>query len=69
MNKIFYFYNKLDSTMEPINKCSAASEKEALAIFTERKQLSESDFLAMYNINIFQNEYKRKTNKAFQSTY
>ena len=69
MNKIFYFYNKLDSTMEPINKCSAASEREALGIFTERKQLSESDFLAMYNINIFQNEYKRKTNKAFQSTY
>jgi hypothetical protein len=55
--------------MEPINKCTASSEKEALAIFTERKQLSESDFLAMYNINIYQNEYKRKTNKAFQSTY
>lgn len=48
--KTYFYYSKVDSLKEPLDKIMAFSEADALQYFAERKQLDEYTFLKLYEI-------------------
>jgi len=46
----YFYYSKVDSTKEPIDKIVAADYDTALEYFAERKQMNPYAFLKIYEI-------------------
>ena len=46
----YFYYSKVDSTKEPIDKIVAADYDTALEYFAERKQMDIYTFLKIYEI-------------------
>jgi hypothetical protein len=54
--KIYIYYNKFDSTREPIGKIKAKSVEQAVNLISQIKQLSKDDFLNVFEIQETQNK-------------
>lgn len=48
--KVFIYYNKFDSTNEPIGKIKAKSLEQAINLISQIKQLSKDDLLNVFKI-------------------
>ena len=46
----YYFYSKINTSKEPIDKVLAHSYEGALEYFSERKKMSKHMFLGIYEI-------------------
>ncbi len=49
--KQYFFFSKLDSTKEPINKTVAWNRYKAATYFAQIKQLKLKDFLRCYGVS------------------
>jgi hypothetical protein len=54
--KLFIYYNKLDSTKEPIGKLQAINLEDAILIAAHAKQMPVDDFLNVFKVE----EYERR---------
>lgn len=48
--KPYFYYSKVDSTKEPIDRIVAMDYDVALEYFAERKQMDKYTFLKIYNV-------------------
>lgn len=50
MKQTYYFYSRVDSTHEPIDKIEMEDIFEAIKYFAMKKQLSMDKFMSLYGV-------------------